>query len=62
MKNEKSYCEGNLSKLRQLIADFLAGEKCYNLESVCDKHKLKESNEQLEPCSNKSKYVLSRIT
>ena len=62
MKNQKSYCGGNLSKLRQLIADFLADEKCYNLESVCDKHKLEESSKQLEPCSNKRKYVLSRIS
>ena len=27
-----------------------------------DKHKLEESSKQLEPCSNKRKYVLSRIS
>jgi very-short-patch-repair endonuclease len=50
----------NLNK--ELIADFLANEKSYDLESICDKYKLKKSEGELDPWDSKKKYVLSRIS
>lgn len=50
-----------MNKLIESIADLLSYVKCYDLESVCNEYGLAESDKQLDPCSSKKKYVLSRL-
>lgn len=51
-----------MNKLVEAIADLLSYEKCYDLESVCNKYGLHDSDKQLDPCAAKEKYVLSRLS